>query len=294
MGLGLKRFMVRKFYEYSEEAAIRYYAIKQFRKKFHRMPVLDPRVPATFNDKICQLKICGTDPNLPLYSDKVLAKDIFGKKIGYDHIIPTIWHGTDLVELARLVETMETPYVVKANHGSSMLLFVRDPRHADREAILSTCAGWLSAVFGRCAGERLYLHIEPQILVEPYIGERDVLPVDYKFFVFHGVAHFIHVVTDRASEAKGTFFDRAWNRQRLSIEMPSEPRAIEKPAAFEQMIDIAETIGAKFDFVRVDLYEIDGNPLFGEATFYPDSGLVDFTPHEYDDLFGRLWDGASA
>jgi hypothetical protein len=55
------------------------------------------------------------------------------------------------------------------------------------------------------------------------------------------------------------------------------------------MIEIAERIGAQFDFVRVDLYSAPQGILFGEVTFYPNAGLEPFTPQEWDTTFGEPW-----
>jgi hypothetical protein len=38
--------------------------------------------------------------------------------------------------------------------------------------------------------------------------------------------------------------------------------------------------------MRVDLFNIDGRIVFGELTFYPGNGLIEFTPREYDRVFG--------
>lgn len=55
------------------------------------------------------------------------------------------------------------------------------------------------------------------------------------------------------------------------------------------LIDLAEKIGAQFDFVRVDLYSPPQGIFFGEATFYPNGGLQAFTPKEWDSEFGEPW-----
>ena len=58
------------------------------------------------------------------------------------------------------------------------------------------------------------------------------------------------------------------------------------------MIEAAEILGAKFDFVRADFYEVDGQPLFGELTFYPGSGLEQVQPPALDEAMGYWWSEA--
>lgn len=62
-----------------------------------------------------------------------------------------------------------------------------------------------------------------------------------------------------------------------------------KPANYEEMKRIAEILSAEFDFVRVDLYEINGKVYFGEMTFTPGCGLCGFRPDAWDYTLGELW-----
>lgn len=39
--------------------------------------------------------------------------------------------------------------------------------------------------------------------------------------------------------------------------------------------------------MRVDFYEINKRPYFGELTFYPGSGFEEFTPDEWDYKLGE-------
>ena len=55
------------------------------------------------------------------------------------------------------------------------------------------------------------------------------------------------------------------------------------------MISAAERLAEDLPFVRIDFYEIDGAPIFGEMTFYPDAGVAKFAPDAYDLKFGSLW-----
>jgi hypothetical protein len=43
------------------------------------------------------------------------------------------------------------------------------------------------------------------------------------------------------------------------------------------------------DFVRVDLYNVNGRIVFGELTNYPAAGLDPFYPAEFDAVFGSKW-----
>ena len=41
-------------------------------------------------------------------------------------------------------------------------------------------------------------------------------------------------------------------------------------------------------FVRVDLYEINGQVYFGELTLYPGCGFEEFRPDEWDEKIGAM------
>ena len=74
----------------------------------------------------------------------------------------------------------------------------------------------------------------------------------------------------------------------VHINPAAEPPA-EIPASIDEMIRIAEALGAGTDLVRVDLYEIGGRILFGELTNYPSAGRGSFDPPEYDEILGAAW-----
>ena len=55
------------------------------------------------------------------------------------------------------------------------------------------------------------------------------------------------------------------------------------------MITLAERLGRDTDFVRVDLYDVDGRIVFGELTSFPAGGDNPFIPESFDEEFGRPW-----
>jgi hypothetical protein len=61
------------------------------------------------------------------------------------------------------------------------------------------------------------------------------------------------------------------------------------PPNTQLMFSLAERLGSGLDFVRVDMYNVDGRIVFGEFTNYPDAGLGRFDPPEFDEVLGRKW-----
>ena len=62
---------------------------------------------------------------------------------------------------------------------------------------------------------------------------------------------------------------------------------IEKPKNFERMKEIAEELSKDFPHVRVDFFNVNGEIIFGELTFYNASGYTRFTPDEFDYKLGE-------
>jgi TupA-like ATPgrasp len=139
------------------------------------------------------------------------------------------------------------------------------------------------------ARRRSVNRIARRLLVEPFVGERNTLPVDYKFWVFHGRVEFIQVDVGREHNHTRAMFTREWRRAPFNTTFPLENRRFEQPVSFQQMIEAAELLREDMQFVRVDLYEVDKKPRFGEFTFYPASGTEIFDPPEYDRIVGQLW-----
>lgn len=56
---------------------------------------------------------------------------------------------------------------------------------------------------------------------------------------------------------------------------------------FRNMIQLAEKIAKGITFLRVDFYDVGGRIYFGEATFYPASGMGRFTDDKWDAKLGE-------
>ena len=115
------------------------------------------------------------------------------------------------------------PFVLKANHGAGMNIFVRSPNDLNWPQIETLSAKWLSEKnFGASTGEWAYYNIKRQLLVEPFLGCVNSFPNRYKFWTFHGHVKFIEVNVDRARQHKRAMFDREWKWLPFNISAPPE------------------------------------------------------------------------
>jgi len=55
---------------------------------------------------------------------------------------------------------------------------------------------------------------------------------------------------------------------------------------------LAESLAEDFDFIRVDLYDVDDKIYFGELTPYPGGVSAQFLPISADKALGELWRNA--
>lgn len=96
---------------------------------------------------------------------------------------------------------------------------------------------------------------------------------DYKFYCVNGEPLYVIVYTDRVANShdmKRTIYDMDWQLHqeylgRLAVPGPD----IERPKSFDLMKKMAAKLSSPFPFVRIDFYEINDKPVFGEMTFTP-------------------------
>ncbi len=236
--------------------------------------------PTRFTELVQRRKLFERDQRLPLLIDKIGAKRFVAKQLGDEWVTPTLWCGTVLPETS----CWSYPFVVKSRHGCNQRRFVRTGTE-DWATIRRAAARWMRRDYGFWLDEQGYRGVPRGLLVEPFVGDGVTLPVDYKLYVFHGRVAFIQVHLNREHRHRWMLFDRDWTR----VSSPTNDAAPCRPTSLARMIGGAETLARGFDFVRTDFYEIDGQPRFGEMTFYPGSGLDPFDPPKLDQALGALW-----
>ncbi len=244
--------------------------------------------PKTFNEHILHRKLYIDDDRYVTVADKWRVREYVAERVG-EEVLNEVYHVTgDPATIP--FDDLPDKYVVKANHGCGWNLFISGKEDEDPEEIRSTCNEWLNRTYGARRRESWYSEIEPLIVIERFIEDDNFdVPRDYKFFVFDGRVEYVQVDFDRFSDHTRRFFDRDWTPMEFTLEFPLGPEA-DKPAQYNQMIDVAEAIGEDFNAIRVDLYQpTDDTIVFGEITVAHGSGGEKFDPVEYDYEFGAYW-----
>lgn len=254
---------------------------------------LDLENPKRYTEKIQLRKLNYREIHSKL-SDKYQVRSWVASKVGEEYLIPLIgvWKKYDEIDFNK----MPNKYVLKTNNASGTNIIVTDNNTMNRRLIKEKLDYWINFEYWYYMGyEMHYKDIEPLIIAEEYIkpddGDSDLN--DYKFLCFDGRVEYIWVDYGRYHNHKRATYDRNWNlmpfNQNAKFSKKENIREIDRPKNFDKMLEIAETLSAGFDHVRVDLYNSNGKIYFGEMTFTNGCGYIRLVPDEYDFILGEKW-----
>ncbi|HQS80882.1 MAG TPA: ATP-grasp fold amidoligase family protein [Thiobacillus sp.] len=248
---------------------------------------LNTREPKSFSEKLfCRMIEINSAGN-KTYSklaDKYKVREHISKTIGEKYLVKLLWHGANPDKIP--FESLPQEYIIKANHGSGMVIPVRGDVSINE--IQETISSWLKTNYYLTDHEYHYAAIKPLIIIEEYLDDKKELgPLNYSFWCINGQTAMIQV--DNSNRSINPFYDTSWNKLPLTSRRNLPDSQIEKPKNLDEMLSVAHTLAKDFDFVRVDLYNINGKVYFGELTFTPGSGRFKFLPEEWDIELGRRW-----
>lgn len=268
------------------------------------------RKPRTFREKVRYKMLRDHRDLIVTFADKAAVRDHVASVIG-ERYLPRAYA---IVDDPRALAAMQWPdaYVVKPTHGSGAAIVVSPtapadarlpesrwgwvyrhvrPEHVTPQALAAIAEGWLAKLYGRGPNhEWVYGRMPRRVIVEELLAGADgAIPDDYKFFVFHGRCAFIQVDSGRFGIRTQDFYRPDGSRVPMSGGPPWADPERPLPAHLGEMVRLAERLGAETDFVRVDLYDVDGRIVFGELTSFPAGGDSPFDPEEFNTEFGRPW-----
>lgn len=244
----------------------------------------DLRHPKDLNEKIMWLSYNTDTSEWSRLADKYAVREFVTSKGYGDILIPLIgvYDSADDIDF----DSLPDEFVIKSTHASGQNIIVRNKATLDIAETRKKIRNWFSKDFGRFSGEIHYLKIKPRIIIEkrlPFATDKEA--IDYKFMCCGGKPRACLVCSDRDYRDFHCHFSlktcTGWQNIEAVNEGYKSSLEIKRPDNLEKMLEVAEKLSADFPFVRVDLYETGGKIYFGEMTFTPVGGHIQYLKQDY-------------
>lgn len=255
--------------------------------------IYDLKVPKRWTEKLQVYKMFYRNPILHKCVDKYEVRKYVESRGCKDNLVKLygIWDKVADIDFSKLLSS----FVLKTTNGGGGedVVLVKDKASVDLKNIVEFLdMKRVKEVNG--GREWAYTGIEkPRIIAEELLINKenpDAGVEDFKILCFNGEPHYIIVDKDRYIDHKRNFYTTKWERVNVTTDHGQFETHYPAPKNLEKMLDVARKLSKDFPFVRVDLYNLEGNIFFGELTFYPWAGYVQFTPDNFDFELGKLFD----
>ncbi|MCQ2076352.1 MAG: hypothetical protein MJZ20_04860 [Bacteroidaceae bacterium] len=221
---------------------------------------------------------------IPMCADKYAVRTYITAK-GYGDTLNELYGVYDNVDDIDF-NSLPDQFVMKMNNASGRNYICTDKSKCNWSLIKHQFADWLlDHDFAWETGEWQYALIQPRIIIEKYLsnlGQKSL--VDYKFHCFNGQVLSCLTCYDREDEfVKLDDYNLEWSRTEdiLPSWHAKDRQMLPKPISYDRMIQMAEICTKEFEYCRFDVYEIDGKILFGEMTFTPHGGVLDYYSDDF-------------
>lgn len=257
---------------------------KRFKQRLEREVNLDK--PSKYNDKLQWLKLYWRDPFATKCADKYKVREFVRESIGerYLNDLFDVYESVNQIDLSKL----PTSFVLKGTHGSGYNIICKDKNKMDWDKEFKKMRRWMWNNYYWSKREWVYKDIKPRIICERYMEDEHGELRDYKIFCFNGEPKIIEVDFDRFTDHRRNIYDLEWNLLDVEIEHPSDKEVIiNRPETLDEMLELSRKLSKTFPHVRVDFYNVNGKIIFGELTFFHESGMGKFNPPEFEKELGR-------
>lgn len=263
-----------------------------YKQQLGKVPNL--KSPSTFTEKQNYLKINkDIQKYYWQYADKHHVRQYVSQKIGHNYLIPSYLY-TKKLTIADL-ENLPNKFVLKTTNGSGTNYIVQDKTKENLQKIVSYM-NWLSTLkYGYMWGEFFYNKIRPGIVAEKLLlDEHGNIPDDLKCYCFRDrkgtkrkILYIERVIGD---ERYRVMFDENWKPIEYGSNFEKLDIKIKKPKNYREILSVFDKLSEDFSFVRVDLFLLGNKIYFGELTFIPTAGYMQFTDTKIDKLWGSWID----
>lgn len=263
------------------------YYIKMGRKCNFKKPIF-------WTEKLQLYKMYYRNPVLGICVDKYEVRHYIEQKGLKENLVKLygVYHNANDINF----NTLPNQFVLKTSDGGggNNIIIVKDKSSLAIDSLRQQLNSWINIKDINAGREWAYTQIKKsQILIEELLinpTSPDAGIEDFKILCFHGSPKYIIVDKDRYIDHKRNFYDVNWIKVDVTTDHSQFDTPYPRPKNFDNMLEIAKLLSKDFPFVRVDLYNIDGNIYFGELTFYPWSGYVKFSPINFDAHLGSMLD----
>lgn len=260
-----------------------------YHKTFHCWPSF--KNPVDLVEKIYWLQL-NTDTSLwTKCADKYRVREYI-KQCGCSEVLNDLYGVWDS-EGDFSIESLPNEFVLKSTNGCGQVMVIKDESLVDITELKKTLKEWLHLSFGYSGGELHYTKIKPKIIAEKLLHDNKSFSrtlIDYKIWCFDGLPESIWIAYDRHDivKVKMALYDTNWNPIPQYLKDSDNDKycpedVIPRPESLQEMLSYAAKISKGFPEVRVDFYEINGRPIFGELTFSAGFG---FYTDEYYKMLG--------
>ena len=264
IGFYLQRFLYLGLNKYLRRGGAKTSIDRRFKKTFGNSVNWDN--PQTLNEKLQWLKVNGFKDFHTVCADKYRMRNYLDSKFGNsDHQIPVLYTTERWQDITLDINKLR----IDCHWAMLRNLYLES---------------W----------EPQYKNIKPMIIIERLLTDKDGhIPNDYKLHYFNGELKFVYCSIGRETINKRNIYDSQWNplyftwSEKFKDSSNLRGPEIEAPASFELMKALGSEIAKDFTYVRVDFYDVDGYPYFGEITIHHGSGFDVFNPSHYDKDYGK-------
>ncbi|WP_346827423.1 ATP-grasp fold amidoligase family protein [Serratia inhibens] len=245
--------------------------------------------PKTFSERIYQ-RMRYPQRDYSLLADKVAVRAYISQRVSENYLTPIIMITDDFTERDYL--SLPQSFVIKTNNASQQVKIVKDKSQISYQDIMNILNGWSEITYWKRFREKHYATIPQKIIVEKLLdieccGEL----IDYKVHVFNGNQSYLFVELLRGGpEPTSLEFLEEHVHPCFFIQqdIPQINTLHEKPAFWDEMIQVAKAVAADLDYCRVDFYRTPERLYIGELTLTPGAGNEVFLPRATNLLLGEM------
>ncbi len=258
--------------------------------KHRRWPNFDKT--GYFNDLLFRMRASESDLVFRSFTaDKEFSKIFIRGVTGEDLSVPTIAVLRSEAEIDRYV--FPDRCVIKPTHMSGELLFHETGAVSEEKRV--QMRHWLKMNFGDMTGERHYLHLEPKVIVEPWLRLNGDFSHDFRFHMYKGqLTTFAIGIRDNARKQGPRlqltpdwelFRGEALLGGRDETRPPVETESL-KPDCLPRMLEIARQVSRHVDYVRVDFFTDGRDQIYVGEISHIIAGVREvFKPVELERVF---------